>query len=137
MRLLFSISLIFILSSCGRQGSPQDLDPKLRLMGKTWRIVSLPGMQGADLSRRQPYLVFRADGSYTGSTGCNRLRGNFGLNGDSIRISSPISTKMACPGWDEVELGVLLLVEKAAVWELQNDTVRLYSGNTVQGVLVE
>jgi heat shock protein HslJ len=51
-----------------------------------------------------PYIGFDVKKSrFTGNTGCNNMSGKFTVLGKSLRFdSNMITTKMACPGYNEV-----------------------------------
>lgn len=48
----------------------------------------------------KPDLVIKADGSFSGSDGCNRLSGKGSIEGNSILFGNFASTMMACEGVD-------------------------------------
>jgi len=50
---------------------------------------------------RAPRLTLNDDGRLTGTDGCNRLMGGWGLDGDVIRFEQVASTMMCCEGVDE------------------------------------
>ena len=65
-----------------------------------WRIVSIDGAAAqADGKTREPNIVFRGDGRYAATAGCNRLAGGYAAKGRSpyITIRPGASTMMACP----------------------------------------
>lgn len=50
--------------------------------------------------KEKPSLEFNADGTVSGSDGCNRLSGSWTENGGVISFGPLASTKMACEGSD-------------------------------------
>lgn len=51
-------------------------------------------------SAQSPNLTFAADGTVTGTDGCNRLSGAWTQYGDEVRFPNMITTLMACPDVD-------------------------------------
>ena len=48
----------------------------------------------------EPQLVLQADGSLSGTDGCNRLSGTWSTAGKTVTFGEVASTRMACPGVD-------------------------------------
>ena len=72
----------------------------------TWELVLFPnaGKSFAELfGDRKPELQFTAaDNNVSGTTGCNRLRTSYSIKGQRFSFDKNIiTTKMACPGYDE------------------------------------
>ena len=64
------------------------------LTGKVWVLTTLAGkppLQGTELTAE-----FTSSGSVSGTAGCNRYGGKFTSSGQRLRISSLVSTQMAC-----------------------------------------
>lgn len=54
------------------------------------------------VDRQSPHLVIASDGTFTGSDGCNTLRGTWQLEDDgSIEFDDVAMTRMACEGVDQ------------------------------------
>jgi heat shock protein HslJ len=69
------------------------------LRGTYWKLVRL-GDQPAEAAEkpREAHLVFAADSQrVSGSGGCNRVIGQFTLEGDKLQIGRMAATLMACP----------------------------------------
>jgi heat shock protein HslJ len=78
-------------------GDVADVAP--RLVGTTWAIVELVGRApggptGAVVGA--PRLRLAADGSLSGTTGCNRFVGRYELAGTALTIGPLATTRMAC-----------------------------------------
>ena len=64
------------------------------LTGKVWVLTALLGkspLQGTEVTSE-----FTASGNVSGTAGCNRYGGRFTSSGRSLRLSSLVSTQMAC-----------------------------------------
>lgn len=59
-----------------------------------WLAEDIRG--GGVIDRLQTILEIAADGTVTGSGGCNRIRGKATMKGEAISFGPLISTKMAC-----------------------------------------
>lgn len=63
-----------------------------------WKIVALNGAPvQAEEKAREPSIVFRNDGRFSATAGCNRMNGGYVAKGRAIRIGPTASTMMACP----------------------------------------
>ncbi len=69
------------------------------LHNSQWQLVSLGGVEpiASESGERRPSIQFNGD-RLAGSGGCNRLMGQFSLDGEQITINEQMaSTMMACP----------------------------------------
>lgn len=64
------------------------------LTDTTWRVVELDG--APVLAGEPPSLSFAADGSLTGSGGCNQYRSSYQITGEGLRLGPALATRMAC-----------------------------------------
>lgn len=61
----------------------------------SWRIVEV----GGSPAEGEPEIGFQADGSFSGSTGCNRFQGRMIIEDGRLLVQGPMAaTRMACPG---------------------------------------
>lgn len=69
-----------------------------KLSGR-WNLI--PAMASDTAAGKLPYLVFDTI-RISGNTGCNNFSGGYLQSGSGLRFdSNMISTRMACPGYDE------------------------------------
>ncbi|MFO7960762.1 MAG: META domain-containing protein [Nitriliruptoraceae bacterium] len=70
------------------------------LVGTSWQLRELISGGGLDAAvggnAAEAELVFREDGRLVGSTGCNRLTGDYELDGDLLVLGAVATTRMAC-----------------------------------------
>lgn len=67
------------------------------LVGTQWGLVELSGKHPAEEGRFS--LQFDAEGQMTGQSGCNRFSGRYEMDGEKLKVLSPlVGTRMACPG---------------------------------------
>ncbi len=101
------------------------------LQGVTWRatvynngrdaVVSL--LDGSEIT-----AVFGADGTLSGSAGCNHYRAAYVTEGSSITIQAPAATRKACPepdGMMDQESAYLKALTTAATYAIQGQQLEL------------
>jgi copper homeostasis protein (lipoprotein) len=96
-----------------------------------WRLVRLDDtpVQAAE-KRREPHLIFARDQlRVSGSGGCNRVTGNFALNGDTLRLRHIASTKMACVSGMEQEQRFLQSLEKVERYRIGGRHLEMLDGS--------
>ena len=98
---------VLILSACTASSGSADsasASPAsaTELSGTSWVLESYAGADGAavlaDSSVDVATLVFAADGSFAGSTGCNRIAGTYTQDGTALTFAAGPMTQRACPG---------------------------------------
>lgn len=100
----------------------------LPLRGSQWTVEQLGGVPVIDdEAARAPFLRFgTADTSLNGFTGCNRLLGQYRLEGSSLHFDKLAATRMACPGASLLELTFTDALKASARWNLFGDVLELY-----------
>jgi heat shock protein HslJ/uncharacterized lipoprotein YbaY len=69
-------------------------DPPSSIYGIMWHLGLVKGLR---VGETKAYLEFdEKTGRFSGDGGCNRISGNFAVNGQDIRFTNAISTKRAC-----------------------------------------
>jgi heat shock protein HslJ len=98
---------ILALSACGSTATPADggaASPATAndLSGTSWDLASYAGADGEPVagltSGEMGTLTFAADGTFAGSTGCNRIAGTYTQDGSSLTMASGPMTLRACEG---------------------------------------
>ncbi|MDX6287986.1 MAG: hypothetical protein QOG53_3471 [Frankiales bacterium] len=104
------------------EGAALDLNPELLPRGATAaRAETLIGTWLPDVARR-PRITFKADGTYTGSDGCNGSRGAWAVgDGGQVVVTSGVSTLVGCEN-----INVANWIAKAARAAIDGDTLVLY-----------
>lgn len=108
------------------------------LFGVRWRIQEMLGapLGPAAGGQRAPHLVFDASHQrLSGSGGCNRLMGNFTLDGQRLGFKRVVTTMMACPQGMEQERRLIETLSEVQRWHLEEGTLMLM--NWQQQVLVK
>jgi heat shock protein HslJ len=95
------------MSACGSTSAPADAGAAspattAGLSGTSWVLESYAGPDGEAVAAvadgEVGTLVFAADGSFAGSTGCNRIMGTYTQDGSSLTFASGPMTLKACQG---------------------------------------
>jgi len=73
----------------------------------------------ASTDKGEPFLKFADDGTYSGSDGCNGLRGTYEVGDDELVLNPGLSTLRACPGIDT-------WVRNATSVKLDSDTLVVF-----------
>lgn len=94
----------------------------------SWQVVRI-GDQDA-VSQVKSRLRFAADGTVTGTGGCNRLRAHATITDERLSFGPIISTRIACFGAAmQQESAVLTKLEKVKNWHRQGDVLVLSDEN--------
>ena len=108
--------------------------PQTPLVGTTWVLVAYGDSD--DLTPSEPGVmttaIFSADGSVSGSTGCNSYSVGYTLNGSQINFGLPISNLKACATGAKQESDYLAFFENAQTYQLGIDALEIRSGDGSQ-----
>jgi heat shock protein HslJ len=94
-----------------------------------WMLENLWGIDSNHL--RPAFITFNFDSlSFSGNTGCNSISGKFSFKNELLIVSRQIiSTKMACPGYNDKNfINVLLKVNR---FNIDNQKLELSQDNLV------
>lgn len=88
-----------------------------------WQLAEIVQGDKVALIESDATVVFGADGSLTGTTGCNNLMSDYAVDGSSLKIGPVATTKMACkdPSLALTETALLGALEAARAWEISPD----------------
>ena len=88
-------------------------------------LLSLAGSEWGPPGGGDQYIQFR-DGRVAGHSGCNRYTGSFTQDGESLKLGTLASTKMACtPERMEQERAWLEMLEKVRGFEATHLVLKL------------
>lgn len=91
---MIALPLVAILAAACSAGSGGAANPALP--GTSWTVKSIAGTPADATS--PPTIAFGADGTVSGTTGCNSYGGSFTLPGGSIKIGLLAMTLILCEG---------------------------------------
>ena len=116
---LSSLLVLGLAIGCGGSGGGDPAD----LEDKPWQLTSAAGQtipEGV-----VPSAAF-SGGSVFGTAGCNTYRASYALDGDSLEISEPSGTLIACPPpVGAFERAYLDALGEVASWELDGEELVL------------
>jgi len=101
-------------------------DPASLLIGPAWQVISLAGAS-LPADSQQPTLQFAADGTVTGTDGCNRFHGRYAITGIGVRFDGLASTRMACAGQQAVATALYRTLEAVQLFRLDDGRLILAS----------
>lgn len=115
---LFALLLVLAACASSSQGGGD-------LTGQVWGLTELAG--NSLVADTGISAQFTSDGQVSGSAGCNQYAGTYTVSGDTIEISSPLSsTMMACPPEIMVqETAYLKALENARTYTVSRDQLTM------------
>jgi heat shock protein HslJ len=103
-------------------------DPDRPLIATRWTVESIIDRDTASSIPQgaTAQLLFGADGTFTGNTGCNQMGGTAAITNAALRFSGVFTTKMACEdGRMRLEQAVLEVLRDDVSYEIEADQLRL------------
>lgn len=127
-----------VMNAAGETVLTMAASEPVTLTGTTWSAMSVNnGRQAVTtlVAGTQITAVFAEDGKLTGSAGCNNYMTTFTVDGESITIQPPASTRKMCPGEGimEQESAYLNMLPQVASYRLSGHKLEL---RTADGALV-
>ncbi len=98
------------------------------LVGPSWTLVSYQGPSGTTPASSSPaILTFEPGGVLSGTTGCNRIRGTYKVDGSNLTIDPGATTMMACadPAVDAQEQAVAQGLAKVRTFTVRQGQLTL------------
>lgn len=99
------------------------------LFGKKWGLTEI---RGVALPTTKAFIELIGETKrFSGDGGCNRISGNFVLDGETLRFLQVISTRRACldAAMQQVETDFLKALEEVFMYKLEENVLRLYLGD--------
>ena len=117
--LLILLMISLMVSACSSKENGRSLVGSWKLIA--YGPVDSPTPAVPDV---EAILTFGADGTLTGSSGCNELGGDYQVEGDQIIFGEIVSTLIACPD--------LLMAQEDIMHQVLTDTASFnIEGNTL------
>lgn len=138
--MLGAIGVLWALAGCaadgGMSGEPPSASAEAQAMAEVqapllntyWKLRQMG--DGSHVSafdnQPEPHLVLQAGSSrFHGAGGCNRLHGNYSLDGRWLRLSAVASTRMACPQGRRMEQAFLTTLAQVRSYSVQGQKLLL------------
>lgn len=138
MKIFTIISIILIAATCNNRSSAvadNDTTSSSSTIMKNSQTIAgswilIPVLPSDSAGGKLPVINFNiASQKFTGNSGCNSMSGTFEIKGDELKFDEQIiSTRMACPGYNEkVFMDNLLKVSR---YEIQDSVLTLMYNTT-------
>lgn len=122
--LILLISLV-VIGGCASAPETSMPVPEASLTNTYWKLLEVGGEEvRTEDNQREAHLIFRDDGQVVGHTGCNSLKGKYGVNEGKIGFLAMASTRMACSG-DTTEGPMLDAMKNTADLAIEGDRMIL------------
>ena len=96
--LIFMFGLV-VLGGCASAPDTSSPAPQADLTNTYWKLLEVGGEEvRIEDNQREAHLIFRDDGNVMGHTGCNSLKGQYGVNEGQFGFLAMAATRMACSG---------------------------------------
>jgi heat shock protein HslJ len=102
---------------------------QVSLFGKRWKLTQV---RGTTVTTNKPYIEFDEKAKrFSGDGGCNRVAGNFEINGTQIKFSQAVSTKRACidRAMQQVETEFFAALEEVNGFRIEGEVLLLTAGD--------
>jgi heat shock protein HslJ len=123
----FLIALLLITTlNCSTNDNNKT---KVNQLHDIWALESINGESFVmdDQTRNYPMIeIYVKEERVHGNTGCNTINGTIKIDGNKIKFSQMIATKMACPG--DLEYRLLSAFEVIDNYKMKNLRLFLYEG---------
>jgi heat shock protein HslJ len=126
--ILVPLPLLLVLAlAAGCGGDDGTASDPGSLEGVVWVVRSGIDVDGWEAVA--PDATF-AEGSVSGSTGCNRYMGQYTVDGETLEIGTLATTRMACaPPADAVEQEYVAALEQVTGWRIDDGELVLVDGS--------
>ena len=115
-------------------------DPDRPVVGTQWVLTELVTATAVSTSRvlekAAPTLTVAADGTVSGSTGCNRFTGNAAVGDTALTFGPLATTRAACPDPElaDIESAVLAVLSGEVRYTVEGAQMRLTAADGVTGL---
>lgn len=91
----------------------------------------------AEIDAENPqFVAFLPDSTYAFTTNCNTISGQYEVNGDSIKLTGFMQTRMSCPNMDVEQMLATILPNVNTVEAVNDSVVRLNTSDPAQYIVL-
>ncbi|OLO09980.1 hypothetical protein BTW10_17100 [Chromohalobacter japonicus] len=118
---------VIVIAGCAMQKEPDSARPDEPLVNTYWKLTELEGAPVEVVAnQREPHFVLHADPARVmGSTGCNRMMGNYRVEEDRLYFSALATTRMACEQGVHTEQRFLDVLNATDEWRVTGEHLTL------------
>ena len=131
MRIRTLLLAVLLLGGCAHDtpapGAVAPARSTATLIDTYWKLTQLWDEQVASpAGTREVHLILQSQNQrVTGFSGCNRMTGQYAMNGSQIKFDQMAGTLMACVESMDLEKKFLAIFPEVARWEIAAQTLRL------------
>ena len=131
MKIFFWILLPLLTRACSRKQTESTMKPNAAFENTRWKITAISGLAQLPATDKEMFIRF-FEGRFSGNAGCNQMMGGYTLQGNTLKITGPASTMMACPPpLMESEKKFSEAIIKTDNYLVKGDHLQLRQGSTV------
>lgn len=120
---LFITAVLILTASCNGTKKAAASSENETLEG-TFAIGSL---KNKDIGEKELELVFNAENnSFTGTTDCNSIFGEYTLDGNNVTFSPVAATRMYCEGRMDTEKNIIAAFGNTSTYSVKGGVVSFY-----------
>lgn len=121
-----------LTTSCMTSATPVKEASTLTLLDTPWRLTMLGDqvVDNAPGERAVHFLMQPSNTIVVGFSGCNRMFGQYVLNGATLKFGGMGGTRMFCEGRMDLEQKYLAMFGEVAGWKLDGTTLQLLDAGT-------
>ncbi|WP_280542280.1 META domain-containing protein [Chromohalobacter sp. 11-W] len=118
---------VIVMAGCAMQKEPASARPDESLVNTYWKLTSLDNAPVTVVpNQREPHFVLHADPARVmGSTGCNRMTGNYRVEEAKLLFSALATTRMACKQGAQTEQRFLDVLNATDEWRVEGEHLTL------------
>ena len=117
--------------ACNRKQSDATMKPNAPFENTRWKITAIVGLAQLPVTEKEMFVRF-FEGRFSAYAGCNQMMGGYTLQGNTLKITGPASTMMACPPpLMESEKKFSEALIKTDNYVVMGDHMQLHQGGTV------
>lgn len=128
-RFLFLLTLLPLFVACQTSKKAALEAQNKPLIDTRWEVSHINGMPLETKTPVQPFIVFDTLGKYHGNFGCNKFFGSYYVKEKKhkLELNYTGATKRLCQYMETERLFSKTLREEKLTYNIQGDTMRLYS----------
>ena len=131
MNKLFWMLVPLLIIACNRKQSEATMKPNTPFENTRWKITAITGLAQLPATEKEMFVRF-SEGRFSAFAGCNQMTGGYTIQGNTLKITGPASTMMACPApLMESEQKFSEALIKADHYVVMGDHLQIRQGETV------
>jgi len=121
----------FLTTSCMTSSGAVKEASALSLLNTQWRLTQLGGeiIDNPPKEQAVHFLLQPSNTNLVGFSGCNRMFGQYALDGASLKLNGLGGTRMFCQARMELEQKFLAMFGEVAGWKMTGSTLELLDTN--------